>query len=76
MLLKQLKYKYHIDIDSRWIRNNKIGRRIDYIKHDELTRAVKLAVAMCEHEAIDTGKIINEVNSEAAKSTSKAGAGV
>lgn len=68
---KQLKYKYHIDIDSRWIRNNKVGQKIAYIRRDELDRAVKLAVAMCEHEGINTGKIINEVNSESAKTTNK-----
>lgn len=69
-----LKYKYHIDIVSRHIRNNKIGGKIAYIRHNEFDRAIKVAVAMCEQRGIDTGKIINEVNSEAAKSTDKAGA--
>ena len=65
---KQFKYKYSADIDARWSNAGEKGTRISYIKPSEYSKAVKLAVAMCEEQGIDTGKIINEVNNQAAKS--------
>lgn len=66
---KRLKYKYSIDVEHRWKNGGEVGKRISYLKHDELSKAVKVAVAMCEAKKIDTGKIIGETNEKLAKTS-------
>ena len=59
---KQLKYKHHIDLKSRQTKSGKKDKLITYIRDNEIHDVVKLAIAICEENGLNTGKIINEVN--------------
>ena len=63
---KQLKYKYHIDLKKRKVSSEVKGNEaiIDLLREDEISDAVRMIVAICEENGINTGKIIKKVNSE------------
>lgn len=63
---KQLKYKYHIDLKKRKASGEAKGNEaiIDLLREDEISDAVRMIVAICEENGINTGKIIKKVNSE------------
>lgn len=56
---KELRYSLHMDLKIRKGRSSKKIRMIDTIKEREFPDAIKVAVAMCVNDGIDTGKVLN-----------------
>lgn len=59
---REFDYKYHTKL-----KNRKTGKKslLDCLSNEEISKAMKLAVAFCESRGINTGKVINEVNAAA-----------
>lgn len=56
---REFDYKFHTKL-----KNRKTGKKslLDCLSKEEISKAMKLAVAFCESRGINTGKVINEVN--------------
>lgn len=56
---REFDYKFHTKL-----KNRKTGKKslLDCLSKEEISKAMKLAVAFCESKGINTGKVINEVN--------------
>ncbi len=59
---KALRYKYSIDILRRKGKEKSNNSVFDVLSDDELKKAVKIAVALCEKNNINVVNTINEVN--------------
>lgn len=60
---KKLLYSMHINLKTRKTKSTKPNvPLLDFIKDDEMSSAIQVAVAMCEESGIKTGNVINETN--------------
>lgn len=60
---KNLRYKQHINLKTRYTLSDKSKPKIiDLLKKEEIPTAIKVAAAMCEDAGIDIGLVINKIN--------------
>lgn len=58
---RELLRKYHMNVRKRKTKDYK-GSYLSLIREEEISKALGVAVAMCERNDIDTGRLINSIN--------------